>query len=154
MNTKILTLLTVLMLLAPIPVMAANTFTVNYNVQIVSFTVEITAPGETTMNFTGASDSIGLKPNGTSSGTIAWGKLNNTGETPLSFNISAPVKTGVSLRVANNQGMTGSVVVTNIPASPTGWSNIPAGASANIFAEADFAANAVKSSTTAVVGAT
>jgi hypothetical protein len=154
MNTKILTLLTVFMLLAPLPVMAANTFTINYNVQVVGFTVEVTAPGETAMNFTGASNSIGLKPNGTSSGTIAWGKLNNTGDTVLSFNISAPVNTGVTLRVANNQGMSGSVIVTDVPANPSGWTNILAGASADIFAEADFAANAVKSSTTVVIGAT
>ena len=156
MKTKILTLLTVFILLAaPTAVMAAaNTFTVNYNVQTTSFTVEITAPGQTTMNFTGKLGTTGIPPDGTSGGTVAWGKINNTGDTTLSFNISAPPNTGVTLNVSSNTGMSDGVTVTGTPASPTGWANIPGGSSANIFGKADFAAGAAKGSTTATIGAT
>lgn len=148
MNTKILALLTTFMLLAPTVAMAASTFTINYNVQTTSFTVETS---QTAMNFTGGPGSIGLKPDGTSSGTVAWGKINNTGETTLSFNISAPTNTNITLRVANNGGMTGFVTVTGTPASPTGWANIAGGVSADIFAEADFVTGAAKGSTTATI---
>lgn len=151
-NTKTLALLTVFILLAPTVAMAANTFTVNYNVQTTGFTVEITAQGQAAMNFTGGPSSIGLKPDGTSGGTVAWGKINNTGDTTSSFSISAPTNTNITLRVGSNSAMTGNVTVTGTPASPTGWASITGGNSASIFAEADFAANAVKSSTTATIG--
>ncbi len=151
MNIKILGVLAaVFVLLAPTVAMAVSTFTVNYNVQTTSFTVEITAPGQTAMNFTGGPSAIGLTPDGTSSGTVAWGKVNNTGDTVLNFNISAPTNTGVTLRVGSNSAMTGNVTVTGVPASPAGWTGIVGGSSANIFAQADFAA-AVKGSTTATI---
>jgi hypothetical protein len=151
MNTKILTLLvTVFVLLAPTVAMAVSTFTVNYNVQTTGFTVEITAPGQTAMNFTGGPSATGLTPDGTSGGTIAWGKVNNTGDTVLNFNISAPTNTGITLKVGSNSAMTGNVTVTGVPASPAGWTGIAGGSFANIFAQADFA-GAVKGSTTATV---
>jgi hypothetical protein len=152
-NTKILGVLAVtLMLLVPTVAMAVSTFTVNYNVQTTSFTVEITAPGQTSMNFTGGPSATGLTPDGTSLGTVAWGKINNTGDTVLNFNISAPTNTGVTLRVGSSSAMTDNVTVTSVPANPTGWATIAGGNSANIFAKADFAA-AVKGSTTVTIGA-
>ena len=157
MNKKILTLLTVFILLAPSVVMAANTFTVNYNVQVMSFTVEINpalSPAQTVLNFTAQANTNGIKPDGTSSGTVAWGKVNNTGDTTLTFNISAPATTNVTLKVAGNTAMNNAVTVTDIPASPPEWANIVGGGSADIYAEADFAAGATKSSTTATIGAT
>lgn len=154
MKTKILTLLIVFILLAPTVVTAANTFTVNYNVQVTGFTLEITASGQTAMNFTGQPNSNAVKPEGTNNGVNAWGKINNTGDTTLTFNISAPTNPDITLRVSSNTGMGDTVVVTGTPASPTGWAGIVGGSSANIFAEADFAVSAVKTSTTATIGAT
>ncbi len=157
MNTKILTLLTAFMLLTPSVAMAANTFTVNYNVQVTSFAVEINPnlnPAQTALNFTGQPGNSNIKPDGTNSGAVAWGKVNNTGDTALTFNISATETAGVTLRVAGNTAMTGAVTVTGTPASPPEWASIAGGASADIWAEADFAAGATKSSATATIGAT
>jgi hypothetical protein len=154
MNTKILTLLSVFILLTPTVAMAANTFTVNYNILIASFTVEITAAGQTAMNFSGPNTNAIVYPDGTNGGTAAWGKINNTGGSTMTFNISAPTNTGVNLSVGSNSALSDAVLVNGTPASPTGWGSIPSGSSANIFAKAVYYPNIVANSTTCTIGAT
>lgn len=152
MNTKILTLLTVLILLTPTVAIASNTFTVNYNLLIASFTVEITAPGQTEMNFSGPNTNMEVYPDGTNGGTLSWGAINNTGGYSLSFNISAPTNTGVQLLVGSNSALKDGVPVTETPASPTGWNSIASGSSANIFAKAVYSPNIDTSNTTCTIG--
>lgn len=146
MKTKILTLLTVFMLLAPTIVTAASTFTVNYNVQTTSFAVEVIAAGQTDMNFTGGPNTPAIKPEGSDGN---WGKINNTGDTTLSFNITVPTQTDITLRVGSSA--TDMPPMTGSPVSPSGWANVVSKNSVNIYAEADFAANAAKVSTTATI---
>lgn len=157
MNKKILALLTIFLLLVPTVAMAANTFTVNYNVQVVGFTVEITANQggvpETAMNFVGKPGDSALKPSGTNSGVDQWGDIKNTGEVALNFNIKATPVADITLKVGSTQGMGDAVTVTDTAASPTGWANIAPNGVTPIYATADFALAAIgKPSTQVTIG--
>ena len=157
MNIKILTALTIFGLLTvTMPAIATENFMINYDVLTTGFSVTITAAvngvPETQMNFSGI---IGptISPKGTNNGANRWGYITNTGSggVPISFslNLDDPNLAGISLLIASNSGMTD--ICTTIPCTPSGWTNIAEGGSADIFTKATFSAGAVDATNIATI---
>lgn len=151
MNTKILTLLTIFVLLVPI-VMAVgpNPIPVVYNAfDITAFIVD----GPTQMTFNGTKGTNDISP---VEGN-PWGSITNTGTSILAFNASLDVNNPATiiLRLSNSTDMAGSITLSTIPGTPTGWSSVASGDLVNINAKANFSISAPSTTTRNIaVGAT
>lgn len=137
MNTKILTLLTIFgLLVVTVPVMAEG-FIINYDVQTTGFAVEVTAAGQTQMNFTSLANGNTIYPVGSTDGV--WGKINNIGDVVLNFQVAVDnVPSTAELKIGSEYGDAMVIAAAGLPVKPSGWASIPGGTSANIYAEAKF----------------
>lgn len=151
MNTKILSLLTILVGLLVVPTaMAVNPIPVVYNAaDVTGFSVS----GPAQMTFNGNKGANDISP---AEGN-PWGNITNTGTSTLTFNASLDTDNPatITLKLSNSTDMAGSITLTTAPGTPTGWSSVASNGIVDINAAANFSLSAP--STTArniTVGAT
>ncbi len=149
---KMILVLTMFILLAPMVTLAAPDYNASYAPKITGFTVTITANvsglPETSMNFTGKIKT-NVYPNGTEKGKYRWGYIYNTGNSLLSFQMASPTPPSIILKVDAKSNMKKSFTVDSSPGHPSGsdwngWRNVPPRRSADIFAVATFNLKATK----------
>ncbi len=146
MKNKILIMLLVLMLIAyPMAAYAYDqssfaATSVNFVVTtLTTFSYTQVATVEN-MNFVGNRNSKNVYPDGTSGGTTAWARINNTGEVNQSFiaRLNSNNPPGFELLISNNQDMSENIAVTTAPQSPSNWTNVPPLGIINLYAKANF----------------
>ncbi|VVB92090.1 Uncharacterised protein [uncultured archaeon] len=93
------------------------------------------------MNFTANRDQKDVEPAGQIAATgTPWATISNNGDVAQTFrvNLTTANPGSIQLRVSNFSDMRNSVVLAASAQSPTGWNSVPAGASVNLYAKANF----------------
>jgi hypothetical protein len=124
MNKKLIIMLSIAIMLASPLAAYAQDMTINY---VVSSNPSFSVTGSGIMTFTGTREAIDLEPLPQNiSIPTPYAVLTNTGNVAQSFKVRVTTAnpSGIVLKIASDELMTGAITVTTNAQTPPGWENV------------------------------